>query len=293
MSITATLWEHKNFGGKSFTSNSVNFRYWWNTWGANNDIFSSMRAWSTGHRGNAYAFEHIDFSGRFAALNVGGKHSSCWWSYFGNSFNDKVSSSLIVAREPSERETELTLRALAAPQFMSLFDAKTAGKPIRRNGDASVYATFFPSYDRNRVFATIKQSLTVRVRVPLKFTIPNPFGDDWEVDLGTFRWYDYDAQVKYDIEFFVSDDGIVHGKARWSHVWVEAGVFSKNVHGAVAPELHAAKADITSAIEGALALFGRRRFREAYLLPGATPDMDQFGFFGNHDDDVVLVLVGR
>ncbi|HEY1145063.1 MAG TPA: hypothetical protein VGE84_01860 [Allosphingosinicella sp.] len=80
MSVTATLWEHKNFGGQSFKSNSGGFRYYWNTWGGHNDMFSSMRAWSSGHRGNAYAFEHIDFSGRFAALNVGGAFSSSWWS---------------------------------------------------------------------------------------------------------------------------------------------------------------------------------------------------------------------
>jgi hypothetical protein len=293
MSVTATLWEHKNFGGQSFTSNSGGYRYYWNTWGGHNDMFSSMRAWSSGHRGNAYAFEHIDFSGRFAALNVGGAFSSSWWSYFGSAFNDKVSSSLIVAREPQSRETEVALRAVVAPQFASLFDAKVAGKPVSRNGDPRIYGTFFPSYDNQRVFATINQNLTVQVRIPLKITIPNPFGDDIEIDLGTFRWSDYDANVRYDIAFYIGGDGVLHGFAAWSHVWVEAGPFSQRVHDDLAPELHAAKADITSAIESALALFSRRRFADAYLLPGPRPDMTQFGFFANYDDDVVLVVVAR
>lgn len=292
MSVIATLWEHKDFGGQSFTSNSGGFRYFWNRWGAHNDFFSSMRAWASGHRGNAYAFEHIDFTGRFAALNVGGAFSSCWWSYFGSSFNDKVSSSLIVRREIASRETEVALGSIVAAQFASLFDAKTAGKPISRNGEPRVYGTFFPGYDPNRVFATIDQNLTVQVRVPVKFTIPNPFGDDIVIDLGQFRWFDYDANVRYDIVFFVTN-GQLHGRAAWSHVWVEGGPFSQRVHDGIAPDLHGAKTDITSAIENALALFRRRRFADAYLLPGPTPDMNQFGFFANFDDDVVLVAVAQ
>lgn len=291
MSVITTLWEHKDFQGQSFSSNSGNWRYFWNTWGGANDFFSSMRSWSNGNRGNAYAFEHIDFSGRFAALNVGGAFSSSWWSYFGDDFNDQVSSSLIVAREPRERETEMALGGVVIPQFASLLDTKVAGKPVSRDGDPRVYATYFPSYDKDRVFATIDQKLTVQVRIPIKFTIPNPFGDDIEIDLGQFRWSDYEARVRYDVVFFIGGDGVVHGAAAWSHVWVEAGPFSQRVFDELAPQLHGAKPDLTSAIEGALALLGRRRFRDAYLLPGPVPDMNLAGFKARYDDDVTLVLV--
>jgi hypothetical protein len=293
MSVTATLWEHINFGGQSFTSNSTTFRYFWNTWGAHNDIFSSMRAWSTGHRGNVYAFEHINFTGKFAALNVGGKYSSSWWSYFGDDFNDRVSSSLIVARAPQEAETAVPLRNNISSQFTSLFDARTAGRPVSRNGDPRIYATFFPGYDSRKVFATIDQNLTVQVRIPLKVKIPRPFGGVFEIDLGNFRWSDYAANVRYDILFFVSDEGQLHGTAWWSHVWVESGPLSQKVHDELAPTLHAAKSDITSAIESQLALFSRRRFSDVYLLPGPAPDMDQWGFKAQHDDDVTLVVVAR
>ncbi|UJR84199.1 hypothetical protein [Sandaracinus amylolyticus] len=294
MSVTTTLWEHKNFGGQMFTSNTQSGRYFWNTWGKHNDFFSSMRAWANGHRGNAYAFEHIDFSGRFAALNVGGQFSSSWWSYFGDAFNDKVSSSLVVAREPQDIETEVALRSIVTPQFTSLFDARTAGTPLSRKGDPRVYGTFFPDHDKQLVFATIHQDLSVKVRIPLKITIPNPFGDDVEIDLGQFRWSDYSANVRYDILFFVTRDGVLHGRAKWSHVWVEAGPFSQKVYDEIAPGLHGAKSALTSAIEGGLALFNRRRrFADAYVLPGTAPDMNQSGFFANYDDDVVLVAVTR
>src|SRR5690242_15553872 len=155
MSVMATLWEHRDFGGFSKTSNSGNFRYFWNRWAATNDVFSSMRAWSLCHRGNAYAFEHINFDGRFAALNVGGAFTSSWWSYFGDSFNDKVSSSLIVAREPQANEIEVALRQQVASRFIALFDAQTAGTKLSRRGDPRVYGNFFPGHDISKVFATI------------------------------------------------------------------------------------------------------------------------------------------
>lgn len=75
----------------------------------------------------------------------------------------------------------------------------------------------------------------------------------------------------------------------WSHVSVESGIFSQRVHDRIAPRLHAAKSNLTSAIEAQLALFLNRVFSSVYLLPGPAPDMNQFGFFANHDDDVILV----
>jgi hypothetical protein len=295
MSVTASLYQHTDFGGESVSADSGAGRYYWTRYGsAHNDYFSSARAWSHGNRGHVYCFEHIDFSGRFAALNVGGAYSSAWWSYFGDAFNDEVSSSLIVAREPAAKEREVALRGIVLPQFISLFDAKTAGKPVSRDGDPRMYATIFPDYDRDFVFATIAQDLTVTVRIPIKTTIWNPFGADFEIDLGEVRWSDYAAKVRYDIRFSVSGDGKLHGWAAWSHVWVESGVFSGRVHGDLAPGLHDAKSDLTSAIESGLGLLNARgKFADVYLLPGGVPDMNAAGAMGRYDDDVTVVAVAR
>jgi hypothetical protein len=253
-----------------------------------------MRVWSEGHRGNAYAFEHVNFDGRFAALNVGGKFSSAWWSYFGDDFNDQVSSSLLVARSPADAETEVPLRARVASQFVTIFDQKTAGKPVSRNGEPRMYVTYFPAYDPDKAFATIEQALKVQVRIPLKTQIKiwNPFGDDWivEIDLGQVRWSDYSASVRYDISFFVTH-GVLHGRVSWVTVWVEPGVFSTSVYEELQPQLMEAASDLTSAIESALSLFARGKFSDAYLLPGPPPDMDEAGFKARYDDDVTLVVV--
>ena len=74
-------------------------------------------------------------------------------------------------------------------------------------------------------------------------------------------------------------------------MWVESGFFSGSVHDRIAPRLHAAKSLFISAIEAQPGLFLDRSFSAVYLLPGSVPDMNEFGFFARHDDDVVLVVV--
>lgn len=296
MSVTTTLWEHANFAGFSGTADTGPSRYRWVKYGsAQNDTFSSMRAWANGNRGNVYAFEDTDFRGRFMSLNVGGAFSSSWWSYFGGAFNDVVSSLLVVAREAEDRERDIALAAVVSGQFVSMFDLKTQGKPVSRDGDPRLYGTFFPSWDVNGVFVTIDQGLTVQVRIPLKqrITIWNPFGDDLviDIDLGTFRWSDYKARVTYDVAFYVDGEGTLHGYARRSWVWVEGGILSQRVLDDLAPQLHSAKPGLTAAIEGALSAFRRSRFRDVYLLPGGRPDLGRFGEAGRFDDDVTLVVV--
>lgn len=295
MSVTATLWQHINFGGFSSTSDTANYRYYWNKYGSGqNDQFSSLRAWDNGNRGHIYAFENINFDGRFASLNVGGKYSSAWWSYVGDDFNDVISSTLLIARNGADQETEVALGANVKGKFTSIFDDKTMGKPVSRDGDPQIFATYFPSYDPTKAFASIKQALNVQVRIPLKTRIKiwNPFGDDYyiTIDLGEVRWVDYMASIQYDIYFHV-DNGVLHGESAWATVWVESGLVHQQVYDDLAPPLIDAAQDLTNAIEAALALFSNRRFSDAYLIPGNRPDLDLAGQKGSYDDDVVLVVV--
>ena len=266
--VMATLWEHGDFKGFAKTSSTGNSRYYWNRWGATNDVFSSTRAWALGHRGNAYAFEHSNFDGNFAALNVGGAFTSSWWSSLGY-LDNKVSSSLIIAREPQANEIEVPLRSQVGSRFKALFDAQTAGTKLTRRGEPRVFGNFFPGYDIGRVFLQIDQDLRVEVN----------------------NWPDYDANVKYDIEFYIDANRRLRGYCRWSHVWVEGGVFSGTIKDRIAPKLHGAKGQITAAIQQQLNLFQRYSFRDVYLLPGPIPDMNQFGFMARHTDDVILVVV--
>jgi len=300
MAIISTLFEHANFAGASSTSNSASFRYYWNRYtGSQNDLYSSMMANGGGDRGNVYAFEHIDFSGRYASLNVGGAYNTAWWSYFGDDFNDQVSSSLIVARSPVQLETEVALRAQVVPRFSSIFDAKTFGKPVSRKGDPRLYATYFPSYDRNSALLTIDQKLNVKVRIPLKIE-ELPVWTPWskwdtidipDIDtLEKLRWSDYEATVRYDVEFFVID-GKLQAAARWLRLHVEDGLLHDRVYEDLFPQLMDAAQSVTDAFQSALALFAMGRFSDVYLLPGRPPSMNLAGENGSYDDDVTLVIV--
>jgi hypothetical protein len=275
MSVAATLFEHRDFQGQSFTSDpGSQYLYHWNTWGGHNDFFSSMRALGTGGRGHAFAFEHIDFSGRFAALNVPATGSESYWSYFGDAFNDQVSSSLVVSRYPDSRESQVALRQHVAPQFTALLDQRLQGRPIARNVDPRIYATFFPEWGHDFVYLTIDQDLRTST-----------------LRLNLLSWPGYAVNVKYYIRFFVGDDRRLHATCEYSRVWVEAGPLSKEISDAVAPGLHGAKTDVSEAFEDAVASLPGRAHADVYLLPGGPPDMNQFGYFAQFDDDVTLVVV--
>lgn len=269
MTVISTLWQHRDFQGFTRTVSTGSGRYRWMRYGSQaNDEFSSERAWGLGQRGHAFAFEHRDFAGRFSALNADSGGSS-WWSYYGGAFNDVVSSSIVVAREPAVRELELGLRDLIAPRFTDLFDTQAEGTRLSRRGGPRVYGTFFPGWDLDRVFVTIDQDL--RVDVP--------------------GWFDYDANVRYFIAFFVTAEGALGARAVRSTVWVEGGVLSSTILDRIKGQLHGAKPLITRALESQLRLLRRFRFTDAYLLPGSPPDFEVAGYFGKNEDDVTLVAV--
>jgi hypothetical protein len=277
MTVLNALYVDAGFQGEGFFTSANTNRYSWNTWGGHNDLFSSMRCYSFGQRGNSYAFEHIDFSGRYAALNVGGAYSSAWWAYFGDDFNDAVSSSLVVAREPADRESAFALKAPIVNQFGPILAAKTVNTPLSIDGGPEVYATFFPSWSPNDVFLAVRQNFTAAIKISV-----GPFGISYT--------FDYDVRATWYIRLFVTQDGGLHARAVRSEVSVH-GVEPDAFLAQAGPPLHAAKSDITARIEGQLALLARRRYSDAYLLPGPAPDMQQAGFSGRHTDDVCLVLV--
>lgn len=276
MSVMAMLCEHADFDGFPFVADSGSSRYFANKYdGFWNDRFSSIRLWEFGHRGHIYAFETIDFTGRFASLNVGDGFSSSWWSYLGDDFNDVVSSSILVAREPADRETVIPLRAQIVPQAAAIFDRATEGGPVTRLGEPRIYGTFFPSFARTRIFATIELLMMVKLDITIGL-----------LDLPTLPHW---ASVLYHIEFSVPN-GQLQARA-WRGRTRVIGALASDVLRQLLPPLDDAAADLNSALTSALGLFARDRYSAAYLLPGSPPAAGQFAQMGSYDDDVTLVVV--
>lgn len=288
MSVFVTLWEHANFGGFPWSLDSGGYRYRGFKFGkAENDKFSSMRAWDAGNRGNVFAFEHRDFNGRFAALNVGGGYSSAWWSYFGSAFNDAVSSVLVVSRAKKDQEIEFTIKEQVTAIFTNLFNAyvveigdwlseREDPPQVDSRGGPTVYPNFFPSHDKKNVFVRLEHQVRVT---------PDSF-------FGYQAYNSYDATVRFDLSF-KSEGGKVRAEVGWYWVDVEAGQYSKLIADDLAKGFGPMCADLAASVESALRLSSYIKTVDAYLLPGRPPDMSTVGNFGVSDNDITLVIEHR
>lgn len=278
MSINCTFYEHQDFGGASRAYTLTNdWRYWWVKFGSDlgNEI-TSFRANAYGGRdGNVYGLTNRDFTGRFASLNMV-EGWTCWWKNVGGDLNDDIESALLVNRDKDEFVLGLT--DLIKEGFKTQLDEKLAGRDVRRNGDPTISAVFWPTYDPSRKFVRINQNLTVEL--------------DW--------WPDYDASISYDIYFYLASDTEVRAYVAWIHSWVEGGVYSDDI----IDELHPQAVDAAGQIDTVLAeklplltlvaAFRRKTFRQLYLLPGTEPAMPppstNFGRSGDSNEDCSLVL---
>jgi hypothetical protein len=288
MSVLVTFWEHINFVGFQVSWDSKNYRYYSVNYGtAHNDEFSSMRAWDAGNRGNVYAFEHANYRGRYACLNVGGGYSSAWYYNFGSAFNDVVSSSIIVAREPKLRETEIALKGSLKSQFERVFgyyidyiDGVYSDREdhprIERMGNAVIFPNFFPHYNSKSVFVRIEHNLRVT---------PSSF-------FGYLAANSYVCTVKFDVQFSVQTNKI-HADVSWFWVEVESGQFSQMIANDLVDYFGPMVQSLGAAVTNSLQMYSNIEAVDAYLLPGGPPDMDQAAAMGNFDDDITLVIVAR
>ena len=276
MTVVTEYFEHSNFGGasESFTTFTGSRWHWIKFGGLLNNKVSSLRSNAiSGRAVNVYGFQHNNFTGDFASLNVPSGWT-CWWSYVGSQMNDDIESALMIRRDA--REIVQPLRALIIPDFQAEFDKEAAGSEASRNGDPRIYGVFFPSYDPLAMLVGIEQNLNI------------------ELDC----WWDYDARVQFDLEFRLVGNQI-DGFCKWFWVWVEGGIFSGRIFSELEPRMRAACGTLTAKIREGLALLNLGaalagyRFGAIYVLPGAEPGFPPggpFGRVGNSHEDCCLVV---
>jgi hypothetical protein len=293
MTVTATLFEHQDFGGTSNTFTTFgNERYRGVRLGSLANEVTSLRATSTnGKDGNAYGFTGRDFDGRFACLNVP-EGWSCWYSNVG-SLNDDIESTLLVSRDKEEASLDAVFWIAGA--FSTQLDAMLAGRPVRRDGDPIITGLFFPAHDPGRVFLRIKQNLVVSVDVGGEAEI---FGvqvlpSDLIID-------DYHSSISYDIFLDLASITRMRAEVHWVSTWVEGGLFT----GEVLDQLHAQAMDAVGTLNGALSALGdltnaisiirRKFFGQPYVLPGWLPQMpppnSNFGRLGDSTEGATIML---
>ena len=256
-----------NFGGDvdSFTLDD-SWRYLWVVFGSKfgNNVSSFRSNSYDGYGGNSYAFTGNNFLGTYLALNTQDGWTS-WWSYVGDSLNDRIESAILVNR--NSNELVVGLKDQISADFASGMDDQLNGTQVSRVGDPRVFTTFWPGYDPDKIFVSIEQALHVSL--------------DW--------WPDYSAQVRYDIYLYLDGAGVVQGYTAWVYVWVEGGIFSGDIFDSLQPKLVAGASTLTSKIQEKLAIFASFHFQSLYLLPGPAPS-GNFGDIHDAKEDSTLVL---
>lgn len=279
MTVVTEFFEHINFGGRvNRITTPTDWRWQWVTFGGNwNDIVSSIRTnVVSGRPANVYAFQHIDFAGRFASLNV----PSGWTCQFGalGNFNDQVSSALIIRRDP--REIVLQLRSLIIPDFIADFDRTAAGTAVSRKGDPSIQAIYNPAHDRGAMLVRIHQNMNVALEC----------------------WSDYDAAVSFDLAITLGGQPI-DGFCKWVSTWVESGPFSSQVFDRLHPRMMQAGRDFTSKLRQKLGPINETIRRQGiqlydvYILPGNQPAFPppngNIGRYGDAGENCCVVFARR
>jgi len=292
MTVTATFFEHENFGGSASSFSTGTARYRGVHLGGLANEVTAMRATAAGGKdGNVYGFTNGNFDGRFASLNMA-EGWTCWYSNVGP-LNDDIESVLLVNRD--KEEANLDAAFWLANAFATKLDEMLAGKPVRRNGDPVVSSVFFPSYDPGRVFLRIKQDLVVEVDVGANAEI---FGvqvlpSDLIID-------DYHSSIAYDIFLDLQSITRMRAQVAWVTTWVEGGLFTDDVFDQLSSQAMDGVGELNKAL-GALgdltevmAAFRKRYFAQPYLLPGFLPAMpppeSNFGAMGNSNDGATIVL---
>lgn len=272
--VTGTIYQHTDFHGASLFLNlsfgglltgfvrlsDFNF----------NDKVSSAEHMASADEvgGRLFLFQNDRFLGRYVKLDAGAGENPKL-SSLGSFMNDRTSSVLIYRKSANEINAALG-DLVTASQITGVISSQDGLSP---RGNPIFTWDMFPDGRDGHPNETGK--MYVYIRLPVTIDVP-----DWP--------FDYDAEIRFWIYLFVSQDGRLHAQLEYYGAWVEGGLMTDAVlaylmgpEGIVAAldqvnGLLAPAADVANA-------FGP--FSSAYLLPGRNESR------GNTDDDVTIVLI--
>lgn len=271
--VTGTIYQHTDFNGASMFLNlsvgalltgfvnlsSFNF----------NDRVSSAEHTASPDEvgGRLFLFQNDRFRGRYVKLDAnGGDNPSL--SSLGSFMNDRTSSVLIYRKFADEVSQPLGDLVPAG----NISDIIAAQGGLYSRGDPIFTWDLFPDGKDDHPNETGKMYIYVRIPVEV------------EVD----DWFNYDAEIRYWIYLWVSQDGRLHGHVEYYGAWVEGGLITDGVLAelmgptGIVTSIGQVNMIVQSATDVANA-FGP--YFSSYLLPGRNDDR------GNTDDDVTIVLI--
>ena len=272
--VTGTIFQHSDFHGASlFLNLSVgglltgflnlsDFNF--------NDTVSSATHSASADEvgGRLFLFQNSRFLGRYARLEAAGGATSTLPT-LGSFMNDRTSSVLIYRTSANEVLAPLS-DFVTASQITAVIAGQDSLSP---RGNPIFTWDLFPDGKDGHPNETGK--MYVYLRIPVTIDVP-----DWP--------FDYDAEIRFWIYPFVSQDGRLHAQLDYYGAWVEGGLLTD----AVLDYLMGPQGIVTSLgqVSGLIGpatdvvnAFGP--FASTYLLPGRNDER------GHTDDDVTVVLV--
>ena len=274
MSIWTRLYEHTDYRGRSTfaslpaTSPVSTYlqisKSWLDAVHLHDRISSFEFGTSAAEQGGRLIlFQDSQYRGRYAMWDLGSGATLRRPNLSAQSFNDKTSSALLVRRFSNEMGP-LALGDLGTPSLRDQISAAVASTPhLSPRGDAIITWDMWPSFSPSRKY--------VYVRVPVVVDIPH--------------WFDYDAEIRFWIYFYVDSGHKIRGYMNWYGAWVEGGILTDKVLDRLMDEIPAASGQINAMIAEALEMVNLFNFVGLYYLPGTAAAT------GRVTDDVSLVLV--
>ena len=272
--VTGTIYQHSDFHGASMFLNlsvgglltgfvslgAFNF----------NDKVSSAEHTASADEvgGRLFLFQNDRFFGRYVKLDADGGETPRL-SSLGSFMNDRTSSVLIYRK--SANEVSAALGSLVpANDITALISSQDR---LSARGDPIFTWDLFPDGKDGHPNETGK--MYIYLRIPVTIDVP-----DWP--------FDYDAEIRFWIYLYVTQDGRLHGQLDYYGAWVEGGLLTDAVLSyLMGPEgIQTSLDQVGSLLDSATALANLGGpFSSSYLLPGRNEDR------GNTNDDVTIVLV--
>ncbi len=274
MSIWARFYEHADYGGRSayarlpYQDTPSTYlkllKSWLSSTNLHDKISSLEIGASSSERGGlVILFEHERYRGRYAMFSCkpGTTEGTPW---IGRTFNDITSSILFVRQFTWELEP-IILGNIGSPTTLrnQIGALIAAEDKLSLRGDPIITWDMWPSFAPSTKY--------VYIRIPVVVAVDN--------------WWDYDAEVRFWIYFYINSSSKIRGYVAWYGAWVEGGWKTESVLDGLMEGI-AGKVDlINELISSNLEQLQDKNFIRLYYLPGRASNT------GHVNDDVTLVLV--
>jgi hypothetical protein len=185
-------------------------------------------------------------------------------------FNDRTSS-IILMDHSANPTTSLALRTLAGTRLNTAIDQQLAGNSsVSRSGN--VLLKFVIDLSEASLFGVD----LMLIETPIKVHTGYPFGD-------------YDAKIRYWINFFINSSHQVGGSvAAWGY-WIEGGILTGSIESRLRPQVQGNIGTVETQLNNLLTELDFHEWSDVYLMPGeADPTAD---YTSSVDADCSIVLV--